>query len=388
MSKIFSKTVKKTPLWAALIALLAVAAIVVGIVFGGFNKDVSLQDHNTLTVSVNTFLYNTKKEDVREACENKFGDLKANYVVEGTMQGADNELVFVFNDDADLSSVKTALTEYFKEAVKTGGAFEGGEITVSTAKEAAVAVLAKHYVLRGVIAGAILAVLAFAYVAIRQQNWWIGMLVGISTLLGMVTAASLVMLARIPVTAAIGSVIAIGGLLTVVVTMLSFGKINAKKKEEAEISREELVATSVAWKEVAVLAGLLVVGLVLIGIVGKTAAIWFALSALCAVVGSVFVGLAFAPAAYLTAQKIVDKRPVREGYVGAKKTSNRIKKLFTKKTVEEAPVEETEEAPAVEAAEEAEETSVEEAPVEEAPVEETEEAPVDETPAEEEKTEE
>jgi small subunit ribosomal protein S16 len=91
--------------------------------------------------------------------------------------------------------------------------------------------------------------------------------------------------------------------------------------------------------------------------------------------------LFFAPAVYLSVKTCLGEKPVKDGYVGAKKTSTKEKKVFASKKVEEAPVEVAEEAPVEETP--AEEVA-EEAPVEEAPVEEAaEEAPVEEAPAEE-----
>ena len=74
---------------------------------------------------------------------------------------------------------------------------------------------------------------------------------------------------------------------------------------------------------------------------------------------------------YLPFKKKVDAKPVEGAYIGAEKTSTKIKKIFTKKQ-EEKKVAPVEAAPAEEVVEETAE-EVEEAPVEE----------VEETPAEE-----
>ncbi len=373
MSKLFSKTVKKTTLWSVIIAVVLAAAIVVCALFG-FNEDVTLKDAKTLTVSVNAVVDDAKKKEVVDVCESHFGDLKAKYYVEGDKVGDEYELVFVFDKGADLSAVKTAIAQDFENKRNTEAAWSGSFIDVSEATEISASAWAKHFALRAAIAGVVLAVLALAYVAIRYKNVLVGCVVGGSALLGMLLTAALMVLSRTYVTTTVTAVIGLAGLLTTVIIMLTLGKVRSAKEEGA--STEEAVVSSIAVKETKLLAIALIVGLVLVGILGKTAGAWFAVSAIFSVVASLFVGLFFAPAAYLSVQTALDNKPSK-GYVGAKKTSTKEKKSFVKKApvVEEAvaaPVEEAAEAP-VETEEKVEEpvAESEEAPVEE-PVEETE----------------
>ena len=80
-----------------------------------------------------------------------------------------------------------------------------------------------------------------------------------------------------------------------------------------------------------------------------------------AVLAAAFIGLIYVPALYLPFKKVADNSPAKDGYIGAQKTSTKIKKIFTKKTKEvEVPVEEV-----VETEEVATEETVEEAPAEE-----------------------
>ena len=67
-------------------------------------------------------------------------------------------------------------------------------------------------------------------------------------------------------------------------------------------------------------------GMIAVGVLGKSAGTWFAVSALIAVVASVFVSLFFAPAAYLSLKTAFDSKPAKGVYVGAKKTSTKVKK--------------------------------------------------------------
>ena len=367
MSNLFSKTVKKTTLWSVIVAIVLAAAIVVCALFG-FNQTLAMKDKKVLTVSLNAYVYNTQLDEIKG---DLVDELNAEYTLEGDMSGDVSEVVFVFAEDADLATLKTKAESYLNAKLANTGA----NYSVSASVEEATAVLAKNYVLRTAIAGGVLAVLAFVYVALRY-NLANGIAAGVSVLLGMLLTASIIVLARVYVTESVAYVISIAGLLTAAMTLFTFNNIRAAEKEG---TTEETVASSIAVKEVLYTAAVVAVGMIAVGILGKSAGTWFAASALIAVVASVFVALFFAPAAYLSAKTAFDSKPVKGGYVGAKKTSTKEKKAPAVKEAVVAPVEEAEEAPVEEAPAE----EVEEAPVEEAPAEEVEEAPVEEAPAEE-----
>ena len=361
MSKLFSKTVKKTTLWSVIIAIVLAAAIVVCALFG-FNQTLAMKDKKALTVTLNAYVYKTQLDEIKE---DLVDELNSEYTIEGGMSGDVSEVVFVFDEDADLAALKTKAEAYLDTKLANTGA----NYSVSASVETMTAVFAKHYALRAAIAGAVLAVLAFAYVAVRY-NLANGIAAGVSVLLGMLLTASIIVLTRVYVTESVAIVITLAGLLTAAMTLFTLNNVRSATKEG---SSEETVVSSIAVKEVLYTAVVVAVGILAAGILGKSAGIWFAVSALIAVVASVFVSLFFAPAAYLSLKTAFDSKPAKGVYVGAKKTSTKVKKAPAAKEVEVAPVEE---APAEEV--------VEEAPVEEAPAEEVvEEAPVEETPAEE-----
>ena len=371
MSKLFSKTVKKTALWSVIIAIVLAAAIVV-CALCGFNQNITMKDRKALTVSLDSYTYNTQLDDIKGDLVDQLG---SEYVLEGAMTGLTSEVVFVFEKDADVAALKTKAESYLESKLANSGA----KYSVSASVEDATVALAKGFVLRAAIAGVVLALLAFVYVSLRY-NLASGVATGVSALLGMLLAASVIVLARVYVTSSVAYAIALGGLLTTAMTLFTLNNVRAADKEG---SVEETVASSVAVKEVLYTAVVVAVGMLAVGVLGKTNGIWFALSALIAVVAAVFVALFFAPACYLSLKSACGNKPVKGGYVGAKKTSTKEKKAPAAKVVEETPVEEApaEEAPVEEAPVE---EVVEEAPVEEAPAEEVvEEAPVEETPAEE-----
>ena len=380
MSKIFSKTVKKTTLWSVVVAILLAAAIVVCAVFG-FNKDVALKDQKTMTVSLNAYIYNTQLDEVKEDLQDK---LDADYVLEGSMSGDVSELLFVFDSDKDLTALKAQVEAYLADKKANAEGWANAKYSVSVSAEDATAVLAKHYVLRAAIAAAVLAVVAFAYVAIRYQLSG-GIVAGASALVAMLLTASLVVLTRVPVTATAAYAIVIAGLLATAAVLFTLNKIRAAQKEEGA-SLEATVVSSIATKETLYVAAVVAAGIILVGVLGGAAALWFAVSALIAVVAAVAVALVFAPAMYLSVQSALASKPAKTGYKGAVKTSKKEKKTYAKaaKAVE-APVEETveevAEEPANETVEEATEEPVEEVAEEvtEEPVEEGAEEVVEET---------
>ena len=383
MSKIFSKTVKKTTLWSVIIAVVLAAAIVICALFG-FNKDLALKDSKTMTVSLNAYIYNTQLDEVKDDLQDK---LDADYVLEGSMSGDVSELLFVFDADADLTALKTEVETYLADKKANAEGWANAKYSVSVSSEKATAVLAKHYVLRAAIAGAILAVLAFVYVSIRYKLAG-GLVAGVSVLLSMLLATALILLSRVYVTSTAAYAIAIAGLLAAAATLFTLNKIRDAQKEEGA-SLEETVASSVAAKETLYVAAVVAVGVILVAVLGGAAALWFAASALLAIVAAVLVSLVFAPAMYLSVQSTFANKPAKTGYKGAVKTSKKVKKAYAKETkAVEAPVEEVAEevaeAPVEEVAEEVAEAPVEEvaeevaeAPVEEA-AEEVAEAPVEE----------
>ncbi len=369
-SKFFSKTVKKTALWSVLIAIVLAAAIVVCALFG-FNKSLALDDNKTVTVSVNRFAYEQDGDRMETECKSllKIIGVEYEYTIEGTMGGDACELVLVFDNGVDVEKCADKLQSYF-DIQTNGGVWDGCEIQVSASNDVAVSVLAEHFVLRACIAGGVLAIVVLAYVAIRYKRFSIGLTAGVSTLLGMLLTAGVLILTRIPATENTATIIAVSGLLTAAAVALTYGKISAAKAENSEASNEETVANAIPVKEIVCFGGILIFAMLIVGILGKSSAAWVATSAIVAVIASAFVALFFAPAAYLSVKNAADQKPVKDAYVGAKKTSNKQKKV--KAALEELPVETSKK----------EEKAVEETPTQEeepATVEETVEASAEES---------
>ena len=175
MSKILTKTVKKTTLLSVVLAVIMAVAVVIGVLcgvkgWGVFNKSALMKDSNALTVTVNYSVYQTRLDEVQDACDDVFSELnlKASYVMKGEMSGEENEVVYVFDKDVDLSEAKAALETKFEGMKANEWKDVLVFVTVASASETVSSNLAEYYVLGGIFAAIALAALVFAYAAFRQ----------------------------------------------------------------------------------------------------------------------------------------------------------------------------------------------------------------------------
>jgi preprotein translocase subunit SecF len=245
-----------------------------------------MKDKKALTVTLNAYVYKTQLDEIKE---DLVDELNSEYTIEGGMSGDVSEVVFVFDEDADLAALKTKAEAYLDTKLANTGA----NYSVSASVETMTAVFAKHYALRAAIAGAVLAVLAFAYVAVRY-NLANGIAAGVSVLLGMLLTASIIVLTRVYVTESVAIVITLAGLLTAAMTLFTLNNVRSAKKAGNDVDGE-LVASSVAVKEVLYTAAVLAVGSIVVGVLGGAATVWFAAAAVIAILASVFTALIFAP---------------------------------------------------------------------------------------------
>lgn len=317
MSKML-KTVKKATLMSVLTAVVLVLGLVIALIFGG-NHDVTSGSNQALKVTIDNYAFVNMIDEVEDICEDTFDGLKVKYSRAGEMSGSDSEIVYVFKADADLTSVKKALETKFDEATKAGAALEGTFPIVSVVSEESYGVLPASYIGKAAIACAVFAVLAFVYVSLRYRLA-MGVVAAICAIVGGALTAALAVLVRIPLTTSAIYVVAVAALLSVVNTMFTFNKMRANmKSESAAKSNEELVAQSVATKEIATLNGAIGVALVLVGAIASQPVRWFALLALIGVGVAFLVGWLYAPAIYLPVKKQADKNAAKKAdYQGAK----------------------------------------------------------------------
>lgn len=351
MSNCQNKMVKRCAGLVALVTcILVIAAAVVGTIFGVkgigvFNRSAVLDDVKTLTVSMNQHVYTNNLDKVEDACENVFGSLNVTYEIKGEMSGDESEIIYVFDKAANLETVEKELENKFEAMTGDQGELKGSFITVAANDEKAVEYLAKNYVLRGVIAGVVLIAAVYVYAAIRFGIGK-GVSVAFGTLYGTLLTVALVLLTRIPVTASISYVFAAAALMSAVTSVFTMNKIAASEKSES------CNVCGCACKEILPICAFVCVGLILIGAIAWGVK-WFALSAIIAVIASAVAGIMGVPFLYAPIKAAADKKPEKDAYVGAAKTSTKAKKVFTKKeAVKAEPVEETVEETVEEVAEE------------------------------------
>ena len=373
MSKFLTKSVKKVTLLSVILAIILAAAIVVGTLFG-FNKDATVKSSQTVTIS--TYKHNEAYlDDIKSDCEDIFSD-KVLYEMESTVLFEDIiEHVYVFSSDADLEETVAAVKAHF-EARKNDAndelAINDVVVNIAWHKESNVSYLANGYVSRAIIAGVVFAILAFVYVTLRFRRWDMGLLVTLAIVLGIGFTTALIALVRIPVTASTVYAIAGAGLLSAITAIMTLHRVRLASKEEGakNKSAEEIVASSIAWKEIVSLCAIVAIATLFAGVLVGKAGIWFALSALAGIAVSAFVGILYLPAVCVPLKGAVDAKIAEKTvrYKGAEKTSTKVKKTATKEEVVEEKEEAAEE-PAAAPVEEAEEVAEE--PVEETVTEET-----------------
>lgn len=320
------KKCKCGAIWLACVTFIIVAAVALGIVFGvkglgAFNKSAVLDDSKTLTVSMNQHVYLNDLDKIEETCEAVFGNVKPSYQMKGEMSGDESEIVYVFDKDVDLQKIETDLEAKFAKMTADDGELKGSFIYVAANSEKTVEYLAKDYVLRGVIAGVVLVAAIYVYAAIRFGIGK-GVVVALATLIGTLLTAAIIILARIPVTASVSYVFGTAALLSAVTSVLAMNKIAVSEKSGEKVC---------ACKEILTIGVLTAIALAILAAVAPINVKWFALMAFVAVVAAVVSGIELVPAIYAPIKSAADKRPAKDGYVGAVKGAKQEKKVPAKK---------------------------------------------------------
>ena len=392
MSNFVKKTAPKLLLWSIISAVLVLAAVIITFFTGaGISNDITTETRKSMTISMvmNSADYETKRETIETICEDAIS--AAGIDCKGSI-GADissqkHELVYYFDYTVELSGLAKSLQEQFD----ANSEYQMNFIKVEVYQENAVSKLPEGYLLRGVIAGVVMAVLAFLYVTLRYKLW--NGIVAFATMgLSAALTCAGILLTRIPLTTTVLYPVEIGMMLTAILVVLMASKLRGVEMDKEEpVADVDAVAENVCFKPGMILCASIVVAMAVLAIVGAFVAtnfVGFAAIMAIAVVMSAFSAFIVAPAIYVPvrsafAQVAADR--ARYDYKKGAKKAKSVKKVAAPVTetaeapVEEAPVAETTEAPA----EEAPVAEATEAPVEEAPVEEATEAPAEEAPVEE-----
>ncbi len=310
--KLTNRVIGKPFLLTLLLSLLVVAGIVVSAVFG-LNKAATADDRQMLTVSMDSFVYETQLEKVEEIVDKHFDNY--DYSQQGAMSGASQEISYSFDPDEIFDD--TALNALRAELEK---AFPDFEIRVSVSSERVVNAFPMSYLVRALIAGAVFCVLAFAYTSARH-----GLATGSAVSLGMWSAGALTFavfaLTRIPVTTSFTYVLFFALIVSAIASSFTFRKIGESYKSEAdkELTVEDRTQKSVATKEILVFTVASAIALVLLGAIATNAMRMVALWSLIALVVSVFSAWIFAPSVFVPLKKLSDKKAANRARYDYKK---------------------------------------------------------------------
>lgn len=337
MSKLI-KTVGKFKLWAILGALVIVAGILVGAVFG-FNADPTLSDVKTVNVIFESYDNDERTDAVRNICESELGKagLKDTYTFKGEVSGLGNEFVYVFSeatDSAKLETAKAAIQSSLSAAAdEDGHILKGAFFYVSLHEEKVETVLASGYLWRGILAAAVILVIEFVYISVRYKLN-MGTTAAATSLLSVLLTLAIIALTRIPVTASVIYVAAFAMLYSALLCMLIFNRMreNFKTDEYKGMPADQAIASSVPAKVVLSFACVSAVALVLVGVIAVASVRWFALAALAALVSGTYASLLFMPAMYLPLKKISDKKAAERARYDYKKGGSKKEKKETEKT--------------------------------------------------------
>lgn len=235
MSKL-TKTVGKWKLWTVVSAIIVAAGIIVAAIFG-FNADYTASDVKTMTVKLDSYVSvsDVKTEKVKDICESALekAGLKDAYTMDGETSGG-GELVYVFSaktDDKKLAEVKTAVESALETATADSGELAGAILYVTANSERAAATLAAGYLWRAALAGAVVLLAEFIYIAVRYKLN-MGAAAAISSLTGTLLTVALVALVRLPVTASLAYAGAFALLYTTVTSMLALNKMRENFKTD------------------------------------------------------------------------------------------------------------------------------------------------------------
>lgn len=313
---------KMTKKLAVLLSVVLAAILAAGIVLCavlGFNS--SIKEVKTVTVSVDYYSYQVDGDDIKNSVSEVLGQagLEADDVNIGEKGLSGTDVVYVFDKDTSIDTLRGVKVVLDSKLVTE---FEDAIFSVSVEDVKPIGTMAKNYVGRALIAVLIFAVASFLYVWIRYKLFAALYVLG-GNLLSIGLTTALVALCRIPVMPSVASAIAASALFSTVTVLMFFNKLRAAQAEDdaADKSAEELISSSIAWKETTVFAILMTVALIVMICVGRAAIAWFSLSAIIGVLVAAVIGLLLVPATFVPAKKCADKIAAAKStsYKGAKK---------------------------------------------------------------------
>lgn len=333
MNKFLAKTIGQWKIWSLIAAVALVAGIAIGTIFG-FNAATTADSVNTLTVRMESYNSSAAVEKIEEITKSKLGEknLKEAYTVDVEISdGKVHEYVYTFSEKTSaktLNEVKENVKTAFEaEKVNAESALYNAFVYVTVNEAEATATLAKGFVWRGLLAGAVLAVLVFAYSAIRHKLH-LGLLSGGATLLSGGLTISLIALLRIPVTASVSYAIAFSMLYAAAAAML-FASHAKEAFNDPENDGKDVKETTLGCTPANLLglfAATALVALVLVGAIAVTPVSWLAVAAILGLVSGTFATLILLPSVYVPVKTALLKRAEKRARYDYKKGAKKAEK--------------------------------------------------------------
>lgn len=329
MSKNFTaKTSPKWILWSVITAVIVLIGVVIMAIFG-VNNAVSTQPCQKLVVNVqmaNTF-YEEERGDIEDICEQAIADagLKAIAVSYDDLSTSEHELVYSFDPDVELTALKDALQAELRAA------YPDQDFATMSYKQNVLENLPGGYtafLVRNILAGAVMAVLAFAYVSLRYKLWN-GITAFVSAVATVAIACGLVVATRIVITSSVMYGVLFAELVSLALSVLFAAKAEAAEKKNGALTDAETVSEAVPVCDTIKLCGGIAVALLAVGIVGIFCAAnfaWFALVAALGLLSAVYSSLLLAPSVFLALRKPFAKAAAEKARYDYKKGVKKAKK--------------------------------------------------------------
>lgn len=340
MSKNF--TAKTSPKWILWSILTALIVLVGGIVmaFAGVNNAVETNSCQKLVVNVTMYetMYETEQDNIADICEKAIKDAGLKTLAAPSMDNkttSEHDIVYSFALTEDLTELKETLQATLRAA------YPDRDITTMSYQQAVLEKLPGGYaafLVRNLIAGVVIAVLAFVYVSLRYKLWN-GIVTFISAGATAAIACGLVVATRVVITASVMYGVLFAMLLSVALSVLFAAKNQKAEKEGGALTEPEALSEAVPVCDTLKLCGFIAAALVVIGVVGIFCAAnfaWFALVAGFGVLSAAYSALLLAPSLYLVIRKKFAKLQADRARYDYKKGAKPTKKA-------EAPAAETEE---------------------------------------------
>ena len=330
MSKNFTaKTSPKWILWSVITAVVLLVGIVLAAIFG-VNTPIYTKSTQKLVVNVQmaTTFYEEEKDDIEDICEKAIADagLKALAVSYGDGATLEHELVYSFDNEADLTALKDALQAKLREAYPD----QDFATTMSYHQEVLETLPGGNvaFVVRNTLAAVVMAVVAFAYVSLRYKLWN-GITTLVSTLGTGAIAFGLVLITRVPFTAAAVYGVLVSMLVSIALSVLFANKVAEEERSNGALTDAEALAEAVPLCGTVKLCGGVAAALLVVGVVGIFCAAnfaWFALVAAFGLLAAAYSALILAPSVFLALRKPFAKAAAEKARYDYKKGVKQPKK--------------------------------------------------------------